>query len=136
MRIITLEPDYSNINAIYNTIEKIAKTNEYAVHQVLTTRKPNTVLNYLEKHRGELYILSLIDNSEASVALVHTIRQLDPSAQLLIITDEASKEIASYITTMDHTDVLYKTPEQSYEELLTTPFMNYYAAYIRNVKSK
>lgn len=108
MRIIIFEKDYSNINTIYNSIQHIAKLNDYTIHQVLTTRKSASVLKYLERYKADSYFISINHQDPETLELARQIRALDEEGQITLIADKKTLNIHALARQIGATNIIMK----------------------------
>lgn len=90
MRIVICDDDYSTINFVHNSLERLAKTSEWKVEFVLTTRKHTSVQQFLTSRRAEVYYISVDLENNAGLALAEEIRQCDPQAEIVLLSTSAT----------------------------------------------
>ena len=108
MRIIIFEQDYSDINTIHNSIKHIARLNEYTIHQVLTTRKTASVLQYLSTYKADSYFISVTHSEPETFELARQIRALDATGQITLIADQESLNIHTLARQIGATNIIMK----------------------------
>ncbi|MFD2870473.1 response regulator [Kurthia populi] len=107
MRIVICDDNYSTINFVHNSLERLAKTSDWKVEFVLTTRKHTSVQQFLTLHRAEVYYISVDLENNEGFALAEEIRQRDPQAEIVLLSTSATT-----LATVDDTVV------KSYQMLL------------------
>lgn len=106
MKIIICEEDYSYIEIIHSTLFKYAKTKGIHAEFNLTTRKPSSILNFLNSDKAECYFISLdLNESITSIELIKEIRQKNPNAIINVLSTNSIKLQSLDLTTYD---VFYK----------------------------
>ncbi|WP_010288995.1 response regulator [Kurthia massiliensis] len=108
MRIIIFEQDYSDINTIHNAIKNLALLNKYTIHQVLTTRKQDSILHYLQQYKADSYFISITNNDPSTFELARQIRALDPTGQITLIADEETINMHTLAQQIAATNIITK----------------------------
>ncbi len=116
MRITIFEQDYSDINTIHNSIERLAKFKEYTIYQVLTTRKVQSILDYLESYVADSYFISIRPDQPETFDLAKHVRQQNPSTQIVLIIEEQTAEIQGRKSV--HPMLLRKIQKRHYNVML------------------
>lgn len=114
MRIVICDDNYSTINFVHNSLERLAKTSDWKVEFVLTTRKHTSVQQFLTLHRAEVYYISVDLENDEGFALAEEIRQRDPQAEIVLLSTSATT-----LATVDDTVV------KSYQMLLQEQTANF-----------
>lgn len=129
MRIIIFEQDYSDINTIHNSIYQLAKLKEYTIYQVLTTRKPQSILNYLDAYQADSFFISIRHDQPETFALARQIRNLDYSAQIVLITDKQTPEVQTLAQQLHVTQLIEKRTKATLERHVEEAFSLHYHQY-------
>lgn len=108
MRIIIFEQDYSDINTIHNAIKNLAKLNKYTIHQVLTTRKKDSILQYLQQYKADSYFISITSSNPNTFELARKIRAIDPTGQITLICDEKTMDMHTLAQQIAATNIITK----------------------------
>ncbi|MBM7698211.1 response regulator [Kurthia huakuii] len=90
MRIVICDDNYSTINFVHNSLERLAKTYEWNVEFVLTTRKHTSVQQFLTTRCAEVYYINIDLKNGAGIALAEEIRQKDPQAEIILLSASAT----------------------------------------------
>lgn len=130
MRIIIFEQDYSDINTIHNSIERLAKLKEYTIYQVLTTRKAQSILDYLENYRADSYFISIRPEQPETLALARQIRHLNPSSQIVLIMDEQTAETQALATQIGASHIIEKNTKATLQRYVEEAFETNYQKYM------
>lgn len=111
MKIIICEEDYSYIEVIHSTLLKYAKNKGIHAEFNLTTRKPASIISFLESDKAECYFISLdLKESMPAIELIKEIRQKNPNAIINVLSSDAVKLQSLDLTTYD---VFYKIKKTS-----------------------
>lgn len=92
MKIIICEEDYSYIEEIYSTLFNFSKVKGLQVDFNLTTRKPNSIVNFLDNDQADCYYISLdLEQSMSAIDLIKIIRTKNEFAIINVLSTDASK---------------------------------------------
>ncbi len=130
MRIIIFEQDYSDINTIHNSIERLAKFKEYTIYQVLTTRKVQSILDYLESYVADSYFISIRPDQPETFDLAKHVRQQNPSTQIVLIIEEQTAEIQALATQIDASHIIEKNTKATLQRYVEEAFETNYQQYM------
>jgi len=90
MRIVICDDNYSTINFVHNSLERLAKTSDWNVEFVLTTRKHTSVQQFLATRCAEVYYINIDLKNGAGIALAEEIRQKNPQAEIILLSASAA----------------------------------------------
>lgn len=92
MKVIICEEDYSYIELVHSTLFKFAKVKGINAEFNLTTRKPSSIIRFLESEQAELYYISLdLNETITAIELIKDIRQKNEKALINIMSTDAVK---------------------------------------------
>lgn len=119
MKIIICEEDYSYIEIIHSTLLKYAKTKDIHAEFNLTTRKPSSIINFLETDKAECYFISLdLKETIPAMDLIKEIRQKNPTAVINVLSTDSSKLQSLDLNTYDVFHKIEKSPRGAMKEEL------------------
>lgn len=130
MRIIIFEQDYSDINTIHNSIERLAKFKEYTIYQVLTTRKAQSILEYLETYSADSYFIAIRHDQPETFSLAMQIRQMDATSPIVLIVDEQTTETHALATQINASHIIEKNTKATLQRYVEEAFETTYQTYM------
>lgn len=92
MKIIICEEDYSYIERIHSTLLKYTKMKGIHAEFTLTTRKPSSIIKYLQTDQAECYFISLdlVEFTEA-IELIKMIQKKNEQALITVLSTDQEK---------------------------------------------
>lgn len=92
MKIIICEEDYSYIERIHSTLLKYTKMKGIHAEFTLTTRKPSSIIKYLQTDQAECYFISLdIVESTPAIELIKMIQLKNEQALITVLSTDQEK---------------------------------------------
>lgn len=92
MKVIICEEDYSYIELVYSTLFKFAKVKGINAEFNLTTRKPSSIIRFLESDQAELYYISLdLVETMPAIELIKEIREKNEKALIHVMSTDIVK---------------------------------------------
>lgn len=129
MRIVIFEKDYSDINTVHNTIQRIAKVKEYPIYLVLTTRKEKSVYEYMKNYEANAYFITIDEHDLQTIELAKSIRATHPKAQIFFMTKQTTQEIDTLSNQLNSTVIEKSTI--TFANKIEMHFLNAYRMYIQ-----
>lgn len=126
MRIVICDDDYSTINFVHNSLERLAKTSEWKVEFVLTTRKHTSVQQFLTSRRAEVYYISVDLENNKGLVLAEEIRQRDPQAEIVLLSTSAAMLAAADDSIVQSYQMLLQEQTPNFENRLLEGFSALY----------
>ncbi len=129
MRIVIFEKDYSDINTVHNTIQRIAKVKEYPIYLVLTTRKEQSVYEYMTNYEANAYFIMVDEADPHTLELAKKVHATHPAAQIFLMTEQLTNEI-DHLSRQLHCKVIEKNAI-TFANKIEMQFLNAYRTYIQ-----
>jgi DNA-binding LytR/AlgR family response regulator len=127
MRIVICDDNYSTINFVHNTLECLVKREEWDVEFLLTTRKYQSVQQFIQKRHAEVYYISLDLEDYNGVQLATEIRKQDPTASIILLSETPARLVAIDDRIVNSYQMLLQEQTIRFEKRLTEGFTELYA---------
>lgn len=127
MRIVICDDNYSTINFVHNTLERLVKREEWDVEFLLTTRKYQSVQQFIQKRHAEVYYISLDLEDYDGVKLATEIREQDPTASIILLSETPARLAAIDDRIVNSYQMLLQEQTIRFEKRLTEGFTELYA---------
>lgn len=127
MRIVICDDNYSTINFVHNTLDRLVKREEWDVEFLLTTRKYRSVQQFIQKRHAEVYYISLDLEDYNGVKLATEIREQDPTASIVLLSETPARLAAVDDHIVNSYQMLLQEQTIRFEKRLTEGFTQLYA---------
>ena len=127
MRIVICDDNYSTINFVHNSLERLVKREEWEVEFLLTTRKYTSVQQFIRQRHAEAYYISLDLKDYDGLALAAEIRAADPKAAIVLLSNTPAKLAAADDRVLQSYQMLLQEQTARFEKRLTEGFTALYA---------
>lgn len=127
MRIVICDDNYSTINFLHNTLDRFIKSEELDVEFLLTTRKYQSVQQFIQNRHAEVYYISLDLEQYDGIQLATEIRQQDPTASIVLLSETPVRLAAVDDHIVNSAQMLLQERTVHFEKSLIEGFTQLYA---------
>lgn len=127
MKIIICEQDYSYIERIHSTLLKYTKMKGIHAEFTLTTRKPSSIIKYLQTDQAECYFISLdLVETVPAIELIKMIQLKNEQALITVLSKNQEKLKSNELDELDIFKKIIKIEHSSMAEDLKKAVVEVY----------
>lgn len=127
MKIIICEQDYSYIERIHSTLLKYTKMKGIHAEFTLTTRKPSSIIKYLQTDQAECYFISLdLVETVPAIELIKMIQLKNEQALITVLSKDQEKLKSNELDELDIFKKIIKIEHSSMAEDLKKAVVEVY----------